>query len=107
MLAALLVVGDKAGFVSASDLPHLDTRAEFGGEALEENSKIDAVLTHVVDRELFFAQDRLHVNDLHVECVLLDEAANDLDLLKGERLQRRPLIQILDGRDAENSPVGS
>ena len=73
MLAALLVVGHQAGFVSASDLSHLDTSAEFGGEALEKNSKVDAVLTHVVDGELFFAQNRLYIDDLHVERMLVDE----------------------------------
>ena len=106
MLAAFFVVCDQSGFISSSDLAHLDSSTELTGQALEKGSEIDSILAHVIDGQLFFTQDRLHVDDFHVECMFLNEGANDLDLLEGERFQGGPLIQVLNGRDPENPSIG-
>ena len=107
VLTALLVVGDQSRLVPATDLPHLDPGSEFRGEVLEQESEVDPVLAHVVDRELFLAEDRFDVHDLHVEGVVLDHPLDDLDLLHRGRLDRGPVVEILDRRHPEDASVGS
>ena len=107
MLAAPLVVGDEPRLVAGADLPHLDAGLELRGDPLHEVAEVDPRLGGVVDREHLAAQDRLDLDDLHVEPELAGRGLDGLDLLPRIGLDRGPPRKIVDRRDAQDLAVGA
>src|SRR4051812_42047348 len=68
-------------FVAHADLPHLDPRAEFGGELAHQFPEIDAAVGGEIENQLRPVERLLDARQLHAEAALADFQQRDPERL--------------------------
>ena len=75
LLAAGGVAADQPRLVAHADLAHVHAHVETVGEVAHELAEVHALLSGKVEDGLLAAKEELHPHGLHLQAVLLDQAA--------------------------------
>src|SRR5262252_1283076 len=88
------------GFVTHTDLPHLDTRTEFGGKLAHELAEIDAAVGGEVENQLRAVERLLDARELHAEAALANLQQRDPVRLLLAMLVLHPRDDVVSRGDA-------